>query len=118
MTDTFTAYEPAALAAPIVTYLDAHDENRYADAAALFASDATVLDDGNTYEGLAAITAWIERSSSEYTFTSTRTGQQIIDEHHAVVQVRLDGSFPGGMVTLRYQFTLRGALIGRLAIEV
>ncbi len=64
MTDTFTAYDPATLPTPAVAYLDAHDENRHADAAAVFAPDATVLDDGNTYEGIEAITAWIQRSSA------------------------------------------------------
>jgi hypothetical protein len=34
------------------------------------------------------------------------------------VQVRLDGNFPGGTVTLRYRFDLRAGLIDRLAIEV
>jgi hypothetical protein len=118
MTNTFAAYDPAFLPAPVVAYLDAHDEHRYADATAVFAPDATVLDDGNTYEGIDAITAWIETSSSEYTYTSTRIGQQVADDDHAVVRVRLDGSFPGGTVVLRYQFHLESGYISGLAIEV
>lgn len=118
MTDTFTAYDPATLPTPVVVYLDAHDENRHTDAAAVFATDSTVLDDGNTYEGIEAITAWIERSSTEYTYASTRIGQHVTDESHPVVQIRLDGNFPGGTVTLRYRFELQGGLISRLAIEV
>lgn len=118
MNDAFTDYDPTTLPAPIVAYLDARDENRHAVASAAFASDATVLDDGNTYDGSDAISAWIEHSSSEYTYTSTRVGQRVTDATHAVVQVRLDGNFPGGTVTLRYQFELASGLIGRLAIEV
>jgi len=49
---------------------------------------------------------------------ATRIGQRIADASNAVVQVRLDGNFPGGTVTLRYQFTLKHELISRLAIEV
>lgn len=118
MTDTFTDYDPAQLPASVVAYLDAHDEHRHADAAAAFVADATVLDDGNTYESIEAITAWMERSSSEYTYTSARIGQQVTGDDRAVVQIQLDGSFPGGTVTLRYQFELQDDLIRRLAIGV
>lgn len=118
MSDTVTAYHPATLPASVITYLDARDENRYADAASVFTADATVLDDGRTYEGLDLIRDWLERSSTEYTYTSTRVAQQIVDDDHTVVHVRLDGNFPGGTVTLRFQFTHRAGLISRLAIEV
>ncbi|NEB36617.1 nuclear transport factor 2 family protein [Streptomyces sp. SID14515] len=118
MNDSFTAYDPATLPAPVVAYLDARDENRYADVAAVFAADATVLDDGKTYEGIEEIRAWIEKSSTEFTYTSTRIGQRIADDGHVVVRVRLDGNFPGGTVTLRYRFALDAGLIDDLAIEV
>ncbi|MFF0503854.1 nuclear transport factor 2 family protein [Streptomyces fimicarius] len=118
MNDTFTAYDPATLPAPVLAYLDAHDENRYADAAAVFAPDASVLDDGKTYEGIEEIRAWAEKSSTEFTYTSTRIGQRIADDRQVVVRVRLDGNFPGGTVTLRYRFVLDAGLIGNLAIEV
>lgn len=118
MTDIFASYDPASLPAPVIAYLDARDEHHYADATAVFAPDATVLDDGNTYEGIDAITAWIETSSTDYTYTSARVGQQIADDTRAVVQVRLDGNFPGGTVVLRYRFDLDAGLINRLAIEV
>ena len=64
------------------------------------------------------ITAWIKESSTEYTYTSTRTGQDVVNDQHTNVLVRLDGNFPGGTVTLRYQFELDGDTIQRLAIEV
>lgn len=118
MPETLTDYDPAILPTPVVAYLDAHDEKRHTDAAAVFASDAIVFDDGNTYEGIEVISAWIEKASSEYTYTSTRIGQQVADETHAVVQIRLDGNFPGGTVTLRYQFELQAGLINQLTIEV
>lgn len=118
MTGTYAPYDPASLPAPVLAYLDARDEHRYADAAAVFASDATVLDNGTTHEGIDAITTWIEASSTEYTYSSTRVRQQVADDSHPVVHVRLDGNFPGGTVLLRYQFALHAGLISRLAIEV
>ncbi|KAB8169712.1 nuclear transport factor 2 family protein [Streptomyces sp. 3MP-14] len=118
MADTFTDYDPATLPTPVVAFLDAHDADRHADALAAFAPDATVLDDGGTHEGTEAIRAWLERSSTAYTYTSTRVGQRVTDPTHPVVRIRLDGSFPGGTVTLRYQFTLHAGRISRLAIEV
>ena len=116
--DTFADYDPTTLPAPVVAYLDARDRGHRADASAAFAPDATVVDDGSTYEGSDAIGAWIAQSSSEYTYTSSRIGQRTTDPTHAVVQIRLDGDFPGGTVTLRYQFELRRGLISRLEIEV
>jgi len=117
-TGPFGDYDPVALPPAVVAYLDARDQNRHADAVATFAPDATVLDDGNTYLGVEAIGAWIESSSSEYAYTATRIGQHILDDTHAVVHVRLDGNFPGGTVTLRYQFEHRSGVIDRLAIKV
>ncbi|MFC8921833.1 nuclear transport factor 2 family protein [Cellulosimicrobium sp. NPDC057127] len=118
MHDTCTAYDPTSLPRAVVAYLDARDENRHDDATAVFAPDATVLDDGGTYSGTDEIRAWVARTSTEYTYTSTRIGQDAADDSRAVVLVRLDGDFPGGTVTLRYQFELRDGLVRRLAIKV
>lgn len=118
MTESFVPYAAAALPPSIVTYLDARDDKRYSDALAVFEPEATVIDDGGTYQGVEAIDSWISQSSTEFTYTATRIGQRIVDVSNAVVQVRLDGNFPGGTVTLRYQFTLKDELISRLAIEV
>ncbi len=118
MTEAFTDYRSDQLPKVVLAYLDAHDEQRAADAASHFAPDATVLDDGNTYEGIAAIRAWIQDSSTEYTYTSTRIAQHVPDDRHTTVRIRLDGNFPSGTVTLRYQFELDGDTIQRLAIEV
>lgn len=118
MIDIFTEYDPASLPAPVLGYLDAHDRGRHADARAAFAPGATVLDDGRAYRGIDEIGAWVERAASEYTYTSTRIGQRVDGDARAVVQIQLDGDFPGGTVTLRYQFELEAGLIVRLAIEV
>ncbi len=118
MHGAYTAYDPTTLPSAVVTYLDARDENRHDDATAVFAPDATVLDDGRTYSGTDEVRTWIATTSTAYTYTSTRIGQDAADDSRAVVLVRLDGNFPGGTVTLRYQFALRDGLVTRLAIEV
>lgn len=117
MSEKFDAYNGGLLAKVVVTYLDAHDEHRAADAAVLFTPDATVLDDGNTYEGIAAITAWLRNSSTEWSYTATRIGQRSTDSRHPTVLIRLDGNFPGGTATVHHRFELDGDRIRRLAIE-
>lgn len=117
MSENFDHYTSERLPEVVVTYLDAHDNHRTADAAALFTPDATVLDDGTTYEGLPAITAWLQNSATEYSYTSTRIGQHSTDSRHPTVLIRLDGNFPGGTATVHYRFELDGDRIRRLAIE-
>ncbi|MFC8531328.1 nuclear transport factor 2 family protein [Nocardia sp. NPDC057227] len=115
MTATSTDYDPATLPAPVLTYLDARDADRHADAAAVFAPDATVVDDGHTYGGVDAIGEWIGRSSTEFRYTSTRLGQRV-EPHGADLRVRVDGDFPGGTVTLGYRFELAEGRIRHLTI--
>lgn len=118
MTDTFAPYDPADLPAAVLAYLEARDDGDHDDAVDTFAPDAHVQDDGRTYDGLDAVATWIAQSSSEYTYTVTRTGQQLGEDGDVTLQVRLDGTFPGGTVTLRYRFQLEDDLISRLVIEV
>lgn len=118
MANGFTAYDPAALPAAVLGFLDAQDERRHHDAREFFVPDATVIDDGRTYRGVAEIGAWIERSASEYEYTTTRLGQAWQDAAHVTVQTRVTGNFPGGTVTLRHQFELEEDRIARLVIEV
>ncbi|MEV7095365.1 nuclear transport factor 2 family protein [Amycolatopsis sp. NPDC051045] len=118
MNGTFTDYDADRLPRVVLSYLDARDRKDHAEAAGTFAPDATVLDDGHTYEGIDTIRAWIRNASSEYTFTSTRLGQQITDEETVTVRIRLDGDFPGGTVVLRHQFQLGDDAIRRLTIAI
>lgn len=112
----FTDYHAASLPDVVATYLDAHDDKQHAATLATLAPDAVVVDDGHTYRGHDEISNWLNRATAEYTYTSTRIGQQV-DGARAVVQIRLDGNFPGNTVVLRYQFDIRDGQITRLAIE-
>lgn len=68
-----------------------------------------MIDDGSTYRGIEAITGWIEQSSKEFEYTSTRIGQVQPDEAHVVVQVRIDGTFPGGTANSATSSNLRAS---------
>jgi ketosteroid isomerase-like protein len=107
----------AALPDAIARYLTAHRAHDDATGVTAFTPDATVVDDGRTYEGTTAIRAWLERSSREFTYTTELMGSERIDDSRSVVLLHLAGDFPGGEVDLRYQFTLTDGVIERLVIE-
>lgn len=116
--ENFNDYDPSLLPSAVLQYLDAHDEGQHNVATKLFAKDALVIDDGKNYVGPEEIGAWIDHSSSEFEFVSTRIGQLNAETDKPVVLVRVDGNFPGGTVALRYQFEIAEGLIVRLVIEV
>ncbi|MBC6460578.1 nuclear transport factor 2 family protein [Actinomadura sp. HBU206391] len=101
----------------ITRYLNAHRARHTDIAIGTFADDATVIDDGNTYTGSAAIREWLAHAANEYTYTVELTGAERVDDATFVVTNHLEGDFPGGVVDLRYRFTLRDGLIERLTIE-
>lgn len=92
--------------------------DRKGDAQALaqcFAPDATVIDEGNTYEGREAIRDWIAHASTEYSYTvepfalTEEVGRIVVTSH-------LVGNFPGSPVDLRYRFIIDGHEIAQLEI--
>ena len=99
------------------SYLAARHAGRYADAAALFAPDAVVVDDGGTHVGIDAITAWVVESATAVEHTTTVLGHTVVDATTVDVLVRIDGAFPGGTATLRQRFTTDYGVIRRLTIE-
>jgi ketosteroid isomerase-like protein len=108
---------PDDLPEVITRYLTAHLAHDTTSAVATFTDDATVIDDGNTYQGTAAIERWLDRSATEFTYTTHLTSTQQTDTAHYIATHHLEGNFPGGTIDLRYQFTLRDDLIEHLAIE-
>ncbi|WP_328629489.1 nuclear transport factor 2 family protein [Streptomyces sp. NBC_00353] len=108
---------PDVLPEVITRYLEAHHAHDTATAVTAFAGDATVIDDGNTYQGTAAIEQWLGRSATEFTYTAHLIGTQQTDTTHYIATHHLEGNFPGGTIDLRYQFTLHDDLIEHLAIE-
>lgn len=81
-----------------------------------FTEDATVADEGKTYEGRDAIRAWKAASSNKYTYEVTPSAIEE-REGRTVVTARLVGNFPGGQVDLRYAFELDQDKIASLEIK-
>ncbi|MGW7489427.1 nuclear transport factor 2 family protein [Streptomyces sp. NPDC054786] len=108
---------PDTLPEVITRYLAAHRARDTATAITAFTREATVIDDGNTYEGTEAIEGWLDGSATEFTYTIRLTDAQQTDATCYIATHHLEGNFPGGTIDLRYQFTLRDGLIERLVIE-
>jgi hypothetical protein len=81
-----------------------------------FAADAIVRDEGQTYEGVAAIRNWMTATKKKYGHTvvplqlAERGGQ-------SVLKARLTGNFPGSPITVNFSFVLAGGKICSLEIR-
>ena len=103
---------------PVITgYLAAHQARDLDPALARYTDDAVVVDEGRTYRGKKEIRDWLGRAASEYTYTTELVAAQRVDDEHYVAVHHLEGDFPGGVVDLRFQFTLRDGRIAELVIE-
>ncbi|GAA1695745.1 nuclear transport factor 2 family protein [Streptomyces yatensis] len=116
MTDDTTPFDATDLPDVVKRYLKAHNEHDLPAASAALTPDATVIDDGRTYEGIPAIERWLDRATSEYTYTTTLIGAEQDGPDRYTVTQRLEGDFPGGTVDLRYRFLLDQGLISHLTI--
>jgi ketosteroid isomerase-like protein len=112
-----TSIAATELPVAITAYLIAHQARDLDAAMPHYATDATVTDEGHTYEGPEAIREWLATSASEYTYTIELTAAREIDDSHYVAAHHLEGNFPGGVADLQYKFTLRAGLIQDLVIE-
>jgi len=102
----------------VADYLVAHDRKDAEAVVATMTEDVVVADDGSTYRGPDEVRAWVERSSTEYRYTSRVIAADVVDPARPVVVMHLSGDFPGGEVDLAYRFVLEGGRIASLAIEV
>lgn len=107
-----TADLPAVLAEHLAAH-QARDAERELEC---YADDAVVTDDGSTYRGRAEIREWLGRAASEYSFTSELTAVQQEGDGRWTAVRHLEGDFPGGVVDLRYRYTLRGGRVVELVI--
>jgi hypothetical protein len=97
-------------------YQEAHDRHDTDIALSAFAPDAAVFDDGKEFHGTDEIRSWLTTAASEWTFTRTLVSAARVDDQTWLVVNHLEGNFPGGVVDLRYKFTLIGELISELVI--
>ena len=93
------------------------DAEREIDAIiALFSDDATVVDEGETRRGTAAIRSWQTGPASQYSYTTDVLGTDALSADRFVVTGRLTGNFPGGTAELKWDFTVTGDRISQLII--
>jgi hypothetical protein len=81
-----------------------------------FASNATVRDEGRTYEGLAAITEWKADTKKKYNHTVAPLAVTDRDGK-TVLKAKLTGNFPGSPITLEFSFVLKDGKIISLEIH-
>lgn len=101
---------------PIEIYFSsdtAHDTDALATC---FAVDATVRDEGRTFEGLGAITAWRTETKKQYRDT-VEPVEAVRRDGQTVVTARVSGDFPGSPVTLTFIFRLERDHIASLEIR-
>ena len=101
---------------PIERYVQIANSGTAEAASECFAPDATVYDEGRTYEGVAAIKNWMAATKKKYSHTITplelaeRGGQSIL-------KARLAGNFPGSPITVNFTFVLADGKIHSLEIR-
>ena len=103
------------LPVPIERYIQIANSDTPEAVPECFAPDAIVRDEGQTYEGVAAIKDWMAATKKKYGHTVTplelaeRGGR-------SVLKARLAGSFPGSPITVNFNFVLASGKIRALAI--
>jgi hypothetical protein len=83
---------------------------------ALFADDATVVDEGTSGHGLDEIRAWRDGPATAYTYTTELFSIEELGQGRHLVTGRLTGDFPGGTADLKWDFTIADNRITRLVI--
>ena len=111
-----TSISPDRLPAPIRDYLAAHGAGDTDTALRAFTPTAVVVDEGITYRGTDDIRGFLTRAGAQYTYTTALVAAERTDAAHWVAVHHLEGNFPGGVVDLRYRFTMDGDLLAELVI--
>lgn len=113
---TSTTIDPTQLPATIRAYLAAHAAKEADAAARTFDPEAAVVDEGRTFRGAEQVREFLHTAGGQYTYTTELVAAERVDEQQWVAVNRLEGDFPGGLVELRYRFTLVDDLITELVI--
>ncbi|MGY1835079.1 nuclear transport factor 2 family protein [Blastococcus sp. SYSU DS0510] len=113
---TPTSIQPDQLPATIRSYLAAHDAGDADTALRAFTATAVVVDDGLTYRGTEEIRRFLAKAGAEFTYRSALVAAERTDDAHWVATKHLEGNFPGGVIDLRYRFTMDGDLVADLVI--
>lgn len=103
------------LPAPVERYIQIANSDAPEAVPECFASDAIVRDEGETYEGVAAITNWMAATKKKYGHTITPL-ELAGRDGESVLKARLAGSFPGSPITVNFKFVLADGKIRSLVI--
>jgi SnoaL-like domain len=101
---------------PMERYVQIANSGTAEAASECFAPDATVYDEGQTHEGVAAINNWMATTKKKYGHTiaplelAERDGQ-------SVLKAKLTGNFPGSPITVNFSFMMAGGKIRSLEIR-
>jgi hypothetical protein len=101
---------------PIDLYLKTENSGDVDALSECFVSNATVRDEGHTYQGLAAIRRWKADTKKKY----QNTVEPLASAHKdgkTIVTNRLTGNFPGGPIDIQFIFGLDGDKIVSLEIH-
>lgn len=103
---------------PIETYLRSTANGDLKEAAAAFAPEATVVDEGEDTKvvGREAIYRWLIEVAAQYTTTVEVVGLAEKDGE-VVLTTLVSGNFDGSPAEFVYRFVLRDGLIDQLVIE-
>ncbi|MDL5155620.1 nuclear transport factor 2 family protein [Actinomycetospora termitidis] len=97
-------------------FMAAHVAGNADTASSFLAEDVVLVDQGETVRGREQAHAFLRDAGSEFRYTTEQIGARRVDDTHAVVTVRLEGTFPGGVAELDYRFALRDDLVAELVI--
>ncbi len=104
------------LPSPIDLYVKAENAGDVEGMSECFAPNATVRDEGHTYQGLAAIKQWKAETKKKYNHTIAPLA--IADRNgKTILSAKLSGNFPGSPVTLEFGFVLEDGKITSLEIH-
>jgi hypothetical protein len=103
------------LPAPIEHYIKIENSSALEAVPECFAPDASVHDEGQTYEGVNAIKNWMATTKKKYGHTVAPL-DLVERDGQTVLKARLAGNFPGSPVTVNFSFVLAGGKIRSLKI--
>ena len=104
---------PSTLTEPIAAYFAA--EYNPEALARCFTPQAVMKDDGHTYTGVEAITAFMAEASAKYSATTVPFALEREDGLQ-IVRAKVTGNFPGSPINLSYRFRLERGLISLLEV--
>ena len=101
---------------PIERYVHIANFGTPEAASECFALDAIVHDEGQTYEGVAAIKNWMAATKKKYGHTVAPL--ELAERGcQSVLKARLTGNFPGSPITVNFSFVLADGKIRSLEIR-